>query len=176
MKTLIAALSLFVATNYVYASANESCGLKGSIEERIKDCGISNEGFQLVMRTYYSYPWDYKFREVYREIDSGLLWDDTLPPIGGLNHYNAHLRCQSDPILMDGVQASDWRLPTKDEFQAGQASGLRQALPNLVGKKGFWTATLSGKSRAYIYVPSQDYITSSHRADTDISVRCVLLP
>lgn len=142
------------------------CGLKGSVDERIKDCSYQltseKEGFVLVTRSM-------DFKEVHKELSTGLLWSDRLPST--MNHYRAEKACKADLKEVAGVSGVTWRLPSLEEYSEAEKSGLRQALPKM--NYWFWTSSVQGSFSSLFRGDqgiSYDWVD---RYDDYFSVRCV---
>lgn len=125
------------------AFAYDTCGLKGTINERIQDCGYQeNEGFLLVSRTA-------KGIEVHMEIKAELLWSDRLAD--RKTHYEAQKSCKSSLKEVAGITAS-WRLPSIEEWRHAnvpviEPRGVRAALPRMVDEglykdSEYWTSSI----------------------------------
>ena len=139
MKNLI--LIAFLSVTSI-AQANDinnpeqktTCGLKGSVDERIKDCSqqLSSEkqDFVLVSRTK-------NFKEVYKELSTGLLWSDRLPRM--MTFYNTKLLCNGYQEEMAGIKNVQWRLPTVEEYQVAVENGITASLPNM--NNWYWTSS-----------------------------------
>jgi hypothetical protein len=111
------------------------CGLKGSIDERIRDCSYQltseTEGFVLVTRSK-------DFKEVHKEISTGLLWSDRLA--SNMNHWRAEEACKVSLKVAD-ISGVTWRLPTYDEYENADKKVIRNTLPNM--NYLFWTSSRS---------------------------------
>jgi hypothetical protein len=145
------------------------CGLKGSVDERIKDCSYQltseNAGFVLVTRTK-------EFKEVHKETKTGLLWGDRLPSI--MNHYSAEKACNAGLAEVAGINGGGtWRLPSKEEYEEAEKNGIRKALPNM--NYWFWSSSMlrDVSNLAWLFngvIGSTDYDIYRNNLD---SVRCV---
>lgn len=102
------------------------CGLKGSVDERIKDCSYQvtseNEGFVLVTRTK-------DFKEVHRETKTGLLWGDRLSLT--MDYQNATKACKADLAEVARLSEFTWRLPSNMEYDEAYKNGIDNALPSM---------------------------------------------
>ncbi|MGE3610356.1 MAG: DUF1566 domain-containing protein [Bacteriovoracaceae bacterium] len=111
------------------------CGLKGSVDERIKDCSYEltseKEGFVLVTRSK-------DFKEVHKEVSTGLLWSDRLPST--MTQYSAEKACKADLKEVAGIAGVTWRLPSKEEYEQAEKSGIRKVLPNM--NYWFWSSSV----------------------------------
>lgn len=146
------------------------CGLKGSVDERMKDCAYqltsSREGFVLVTRSK-------DFKEVYKEVSTGLLWSDRLPST--MSGYNAEKACKAGPKDVVGLSDVSWRLPSIDEYKEAEKSGIKNVLPNM--NYWFWSSTALDyyPVGAWMYRGNDGYtaLFSRSSGDDDVSVRCV---
>jgi hypothetical protein len=144
------------------------CGLEGTLDERIQDCSSQinseKEGFVLVARTT-------DFKEVHKEVSTGLLWSDRLPEV--MNHFSAENVCQLSNPEFAGISGVNWRLPSLDEYKEADRNGIRKALPNM--NYWFWTSTIR---RDYAVVAELFYGVNGnsvgfYRRLRHDSVRCV---
>ncbi len=148
------------------------CGLKGSVDERIKDCSYQltseKEGFVLVTRSK-------DFKEVHKEVSTGLFWSDRLPKT--MNHYSAEKACNSSLKEVAGISGVTWRLPSKEEYEQAEKNGIRKALPNM--SYWFWSSSVHRNNSDYAWLFNGydgfvDYYYRSDGNDYDYySVRCV---
>lgn len=150
-------------------SAKFPCGLKGSVDERIKDCSYQltseKEGFVLVTRTK-------EFKEVHKEISTGLLWGDRLPST--MTHYAAEKACKADLAEVAGINNSGaWRLPSKEEYEEAEKNGIRKALPNM--NYWFWSSSehRSYSDVAWLFSGGNGGADYDVGRNYDVSVRCV---
>jgi hypothetical protein len=148
------------------------CGLEGTIDERIKDCSYqsasSSEEFVLVTRSK-------KFKEVHKELDSGLLWGDRLS--SKMSHSEAIKACKSSLDEVANISGVTWRLPSKSEYQEANKNGIIKALPNM--SYWFWSSSV------HRYYPNNAWLfwgLSKERyggtvnvlnQDNHVSIRCV---
>ncbi len=111
------------------------CGLDGSVDERIKDCSLlptsSRAGFVLVTRLK-------NFKEIHKELSSGLLWSDSLP--NDMDFGSASVVCNSILKEFAGISDVTWRLPSIKEYREAEKNGIRKAFPNMQG--WFWSSTV----------------------------------
>ncbi len=160
MKKIFLGL-LLTTMNQVVIAENETklqCGMKGTIEERIKDCGNEqHEGFVLLARTPSEMTSDmdncpigsrtvcFIQNNIYLEISTGLIWSDRL--LTKMNSYDANEACRT-LFAKGGISnysenwTKIWRLPTLAEYKSADKNGIRKVLPNM--KHMFWTATGGG--------------------------------
>lgn len=145
------------------------CGLKGSVDERIRDCSYQltseTEGFVLVTRSK-------DFKEVHKERSTGLLWSDRLPNY--MDHYNAEKACNSSLKEVAGISAVTWRLPSIDEYKEAEKNGIRKALASM--NYWFWSSSVhysyfGGAWQFHGGDGKTDYYHRDYYGD--ISVRCV---
>lgn len=142
------------------------CGLKGSVDERIKDCSYQltseNEGFILVTRLN-------NFKEVYKETKTGLLWSDRL--LNKMNRYNAQKVCKADLEEFADLSNVKWRLPSIDEYHEAQKNGISKELPNM--NHWFWSSSVhrSHSKDAWLFNGVNGHSISLYRGYH--SVRCV---
>lgn len=150
------------------------CGLEGSIDQRIQDCGLTKGNFSLVSRNE-------KGHEIYKDLKTGLLWGDRIPV--DFNHYGSSKACSSD-IFESGLLAeARWRLPTINEFEVAASHGMKEVLPRMY--HAFWSSTsMKIKSkRLRKKIPARAYLWDGLEERTDTgdlkdaaSVRCVAKP
>lgn len=140
-----------------------SCGLRGNIERRIKNCNKKKGNFALVARTVEGY-------EVYKDLLSGLLWGDRLSST--MNHYWAEQACDSDLKEVAGISDVTWRLPTIEEYKKAEQNGVRKALPNM--NYLFWSSLAhhgnSGEAWLFDGVNGVNYY---YYRSNNYSARCV---
>jgi hypothetical protein len=158
---------LYTVLKQFYPTYKFPCGLKGSVDERIKDCSYQltskKEGFVLVTRSK-------EFKEVHREVSTGLLWSDRLPLT--MNHTNAREACKEDLKEVAGITGVSWRLPSIDEYKEAEKNGIRKALPNM--NYWFWSSSM------YLHYSYFRWLFMGKEGSTDgypvgsrESVRCV---
>lgn len=143
------------------------CGLKGSVDERIKDCSYQltseKEGFVLVTRSK-------DFKEVHKEVSTGLLWSDRLPST--MSHYDVEKACKADLKEVVGISGVSWRLPSIDEYKEADKNGIRKALPNM--NYWFWSSSVHRRNSNFAWLFDGDdgnfYVNNRNFSD---SVRCV---
>lgn len=114
------------------------CGLQGTVEERIKDCGETKKNFVLIMRGE-------KGSEVYKDTKSNLIWGPRIK--FDFNQYGSQKACSDE--IPDAKMLKDlrWRLPTIKEFEKAGVNGFKDSLPD--ANFWFWTSTPAKKSRKY---------------------------
>lgn len=144
------------------------CGLKGSVDERIKDCSYQStskkEGFILVTRSK-------DFYEVHKELSTGLLWSDRLN--NSMDHYHAGKACKADLKEVAGIEGLAWRLPSINEYKEAEKNGIRRALPSM-NYFWFWSSSVHRDSSDSAWLFNGSVGTFSViRYNYDFSVRCV---
>ena len=154
-------------------SQNVPCGLQGSVNDRIRDCSYQltsqKEGFVLVTRTK-------EFKEVHKEIKTGLLWGDRLP--SAMSHYDAEKACKADLAEVAKISEVSWRLPSIEEYKEAEKNGIRKALPNM--NYWFWSSSVHSNNShvACMFYGVDGAIISASRSNSYIlsnafSARCV---
>lgn len=149
------------------------CGLKGSVNERIKDCSnlstSEKEGFVLVTRSK-------DFKEVHMEVYTGRLWSDRLPSTMTIS--SAKKACKATLPEVAGISGVTWRLPSIDEYKEAEKKGIRKALPNM--NYWFWSSSQSKfyTGDVYMYVSvfdtvGDDLIVFKDETNFGGSVRCI---
>jgi hypothetical protein len=167
MKELLTGLLTLFSLSAFSLVQNAPCGLGGSIEERIRDCSYQSdsekEGFVLVTRTK-------ELKEVYKELKTDLLWSDRLPKT--MDHFSAEKACNSSLKEVAGINKS-WRLPSKEEYEQAEISGIRQALPNM--NYWVWSSSLRNviQDSAWLFDGSSGGDYYVNRKYNKGSVRCV---
>lgn len=115
------------------ASIGTPCGLKASVEERIRDCSTQESSsvgnFVLVTRTKDAH-------EVWKDMKSGFLWSDKLNQ--RMDRIKAQKACHSKLAEVGKIQDVNWKLPRIEEYQEAESNSFRSVLPNTDDK--FWTA------------------------------------
>lgn len=110
------------------------CGLKGTVEERMKDCSFvyasERMGFNLVARSDDG-------KEVYKEQSSGLLWSERPRERG--SRIFAELSCKPTMKEVVGLSELKWELPTSDQYLEAEKSGIRVVFQNIWGSS--WTSS-----------------------------------
>jgi hypothetical protein len=183
---LVLSVSLFVS-DICNASEAGTCGLKGTLQQRIQDCDKKfgalaskkipvNDPFepaavyawQLVTRTQ-------ERAQVWFDVTSSLVWADTATE--DFTFQDSLKFCQGgkfgsdvkgqDQLSLTGKNRLVFNLPSKGELQAALAHGALEVLPNWRESEGiFWTAsagsTFSVCSSAY----TPGYYTGSTHAIT----------
>lgn len=158
---------LYTVLKQFYPNYKFPCGLKGSVDERIKDCSYQltskKEGFVLVTRSK-------EFKEVHREVSTGLLWSDRLPLT--MNHTNAREACKEDLKEVAGITGVSWRLPSIDEYKEAEKNGIRKALPNM--NYWFWSSSMYLHYSYFRWLfMGKEGSTDGYPVSSRESVRCV---
>ena len=111
-----------------------TCGLKGSIEDRIQDCevaaGAKKEGFLLVTRID-------QYNEVYQEISTRRVWSSRLLEVGFSDAESACNPESWNSKKFGNLQKVKWRLPSVEDYKSAVKSGIISALSDM--KSRFWT-------------------------------------
>lgn len=148
------------------------CGKEGSLEERIKSCNQTKEGFVLISRSETGI-------EIYKDAKSGLIWSDRIRT--DFNHYGSSKACNDDSPELTLFKELKWRLPTIREFEDSGINGMKTNLPNM--SHWFWTSTpvkMKRKGRRRRALPAQAFLWDGVEQKSDVgdikdaaSVRCV---
>lgn len=166
MKLLL--VFIFLLTSSVWA---RPCGLEGSVDHRIQDCGLTKGNFGLVSRNE-------KGNEIYKDLKTGLLWGDRIPV--DFNHYGSSKACSAENFESLVLPEAKWRLPTINEFEVAASHNMKNALPRMF--HAFWSSTsMKIKSkRLRKKIPARAYLWDGLEERTDsgdlkdaASVRCV---
>ena len=180
-KSMLILPFLFTLSNMSAAHAQEAkripasiknvgvpCGLKGSIDKRIRDCSSQltskKEGFVLVTRTK-------DFKEVYKETKTGLLWGDRLPST--MTHIEAERECNAGLAEVAKITEVTWRLPTREEYAEAEKNGIIKALPNMYD--WFWSSSVhrSYPNYTWVFIGGIGYTGKYVPYYSFYSVRCV---
>ena len=154
-----------------------SCGLVGSIDERIEDCSHKNrskkEGFVLV-----THKWDLNsageengyYAEVYKDLSTGRLWSS--PQQYKSNHFLALTLCKEGMREGAGIPGVKWRLPTISEYKEADKSGIRE-LPEM--NDHYWTSSTegAGTGTAWLFNGHSGEEGRAHQVYNKGQVRCV---
>lgn len=164
-------LLLLITTNLANASVSP-CGKEGSLDERIKSCNQTKDGFILVSRSETGV-------EIYKDAKSGLIWSDRIKT--DFNHYGSAKACNDGSPEITLFKELNWRLPTIREFEDSGFNGMKTALPNM--SHWFWTSTpvkMKRKGRRRRAPPVQAFLWDGVEQKSDVgdikdaaSVRCV---
>ena len=144
-----------------YRSPSGTCGTKGTVAQRIKNCRKTNGNYALVARTEEGH-------EVYKDLVSGIIWSDRL--IITMNHDQAEKVCGSNLNEVAGINVS-WRLPTKEEYEEAEKKGIRKALPNM--DDWFWSSSIHKHGGAWLFNGLYGKTDYRPRHFDNVSVRCV---
>ena len=146
-------------------SVTTTCGVNGTVRQRIKNCDKKFGNFALVAKTKEGF-------EIYQDLASGLIWSDRLT--SPMNHYNAEKACKADLKDIVGISGLTWKLPSEEDYEQAVKNGIRQALPNM--NYYFWTSSVGRDSKflAGVFFGGSAYGDGmgNRKNDTDISVRC----
>lgn len=148
-----------------------SCGLEGTVDERIDDCSYQlnseKEGFVLVTRSkdYNMVTGSIDYNEVFKEISTGLLWSDRLDR--DMSYPRAMKACRSTLKEVAGLENKTWRLPSIDEYKEAAKNGIEKALA-MYGE--YWSSSV--KRRKYAWRYSYGRVDYYHRYER-LAVRCV---
>lgn len=163
-------LPLFISLSALAAPI--PCGLKGTIEERIKECSQTKGHFALITLTESGV-------EMYKDLKSGLIWGNRLP--SDFNHYGSQKACSEEVLGIQMMSSLKWRLPTIKEFEDAAVHGMKAALPDM--KYSYWSSTpvkMKRYRRRKNAPPAQVFIWDGFEEKTDsgdlkdaASVRCV---
>lgn len=150
----------------------ETCGLEGTLEERIKSCDVSKGDFVLVARSTTGV-------EIFKDLKSGLIWGDRV--ISDFNHYGSQKACDESIPEAGILKDINWRLPTVHEFEEAAVHGMKTALSRM--HYHFWSSTSvkkRSKGRRRRAAPAMSFLWDGDAEKTDIadlkdaaSVRCV---
>lgn len=164
---LFCLLTFFIVTS----AFAKTCGLQGSIEERIKDCAETKGNFAVVSITE-------KGLEFYKDTKSGLIWGSRIT--SDFNHYGSQKACDEEVSGYEVLSSLRWRLPTIREFEQAAFNGMKSSLPSM--NHWFWSSTPVKTRRKYRRraVPASVYLWDGSEEKTDVgdlkdgaSVRCV---
>jgi hypothetical protein len=139
------------------------CGLKGDVDERIKNCNSRKNGLALVSRTK-------EGKEVHKDLLTGLIWSDRLQNV--MTHYSAENACHSLLSEVAKIGSVTWRLPNIEEYKEAEKNGIRKALPNM--NYWFWSSSVhrSYSNVAWVFLGG-DGNTDLGNRNFYGSVRCV---
>lgn len=146
---------------------NSPCGLKGSLEERVKDCSYQSThrkgGFVLVMRTK-------DFQEIRKDTKTGLLWSERYSH--RMTHLAAEIVCNTGLKDKTKIPGVSWRLPKLSEFEKAYKNGIRKALPNM--NNWFWSSSVTESADyKFIYSGFDADTYDAHKLYDRYSVQCV---
>ena len=161
-----------------------SCGLNGSVKERILDCNLTKIGARTI---YNDMSWDLVTRaidsgtkqvyEVWRDNVSGLIWGDKLSE--KMSQYDARNACDGSSIENGKMASQKFELPTVNDYNIAARDGIRAVLPNM--NSSFWTSSVypyggDDWRKAWTLVGSNDGISDDGACayrKVSVSVRCV---
>ena len=161
-------IEMYLSTKFTLSNSLP-CGLKGTVDERIKDCSYQSnpdkkKAFTLVSRSK-------DFHEVYKDTATGLLWSDRLPH---MSQISAQTACNSNVKEVSGISDVTWRLASIEDFKKAEQNGIRKELPNM----GYWywssTLNVDHPSFAEVFI-GQDGSTKTYYRDNyyPFVIRCV---
>jgi hypothetical protein len=149
--------------------ASEECGKKGTIEDRIRDCGHTQvQSFVLVTKLKHLK----QTFQVFKDMRTNLLWSESLFP-NTLNYPNAVSACEFYiRAEMGNISDVTWELPTLNMWKEANRSGIK-SLPNM--KDYFWTATEVREDpiRAYMFNGVYGDFSTYSKNNGGARVRCV---
>lgn len=169
---LLGSSSSFAFVDSQYSQKEKlPCGLKGTIEDRIRDCSSQESSrrgvFILVTRT------DEFKKEVYKDSTSGFLWGDRLPSV--MSYYDAEEACKASLEEVGRISEVTWRLPSIEEYRKANFNGITAHLPNM--RHAFWSSSLhpSYSDVAWLFYGYDGYTDSfgDRNYNDYVSVRCV---
>jgi hypothetical protein len=165
---LVLLLSLFTSS----LACAGTCGLKGSVEERIQECGKTKGDFAQVAVSE-------KGAEFYQDTKSKLIWGNRIA--ADFNQYGSQKACSHDVSEYQILDALKWRLPSIQELEEAAAHGMKTALPNM--EYSYWSSTpvLSKKTRrkraraigVYLWDGFEERTGTGDNLKDAASVRCV---
>lgn len=174
MKILFTGLLVLGFISSASAAEKIPCGLEGTTENRIMDCGLhqssQNGNFILVTRTE-------DFKEVYQDKETGLFWGD--------RYFYTESGCGNRTNQEVGkIKDVQWRVPTIAEFAQASINGIMSELPNMDGiflsSSKYWTIVPRGERDAGQYVGTNDVwffengrTFTAYPGYTRASLRCV---
>jgi hypothetical protein len=148
------------------------CGLKGTIEERIKECAQVKGTFALVAVSE-------KGTAIYEDTKSKLIWGDRIAM--DFNQYGSQKACSGEATEYQMLDTLKWRLPTIRELEEAAAHGIKAALPNM--EHSYWSSTpvLTKKTRrrraravgVYLWDGFEERTGTGDNLKDAASVRCV---
>lgn len=163
-----------VIERWVYDSLHRpnnkrTCGLSGTLEEKIESCSYVDTGkqnFVLVQR-------DEKLNEVWLDRTTKMMWSDRIPE--KMDYERALLACETYAQELGDLRNYKWRLPKAEEYQY-YGESLTLVLPNMTRYSEsywFWTSTTKGRSvKTYNGLDGQIGF-NPFRGSNSGSVRCV---
>lgn len=115
-------------------SSKAHCGLEGTVNERIKDCGTLKEDWSLVVRTRGKL-------EIWRDNDTGLIWSSQIRT--GAPYPNG---CHTDPEAKGWLSGS-WYLPSPAQYSKANQNGILSVLP--MQGNDYWTSEYKEQRLSY---------------------------
>ncbi|MGE3611505.1 MAG: hypothetical protein AB7I27_18075 [Bacteriovoracaceae bacterium] len=151
--------SLLLWSFISFGRTQHICGVSGTLAERIIDCSSEIQtSSNIILVTRISDKG--RAIEVYVDSDSGLIWSDVLAQ--KMSFLEASTMCKKHLVEQGGLTDLKWRLPTKDEFEAANVSGVLYVLPR--GMLTYWSSSTLRSG------------LSQENPDTFKYVRCVSNP
>ena len=158
MRSVVLLLILFTyLTNSAWASS--SCGLKGSVKERISACdtsvGPGNE-FQLVTRTLAG-------DEIYKGRRTGVIWSADLAEEKNFLRDEVQNICARKNAAFGGLNNLKWILPSAQRYIQALKYGIQSSIPGMISRD-FWTSTADSfyVNSRYIFEGSNNYRENSN--------------
>jgi hypothetical protein len=163
-----------VIERWVYDSLHRpnnkrSCGLSGTLEEKIESCSYVETGkanFVLVKR-------DERLQEVWLDRMTKKMWSDRIPE--NMDFERALLACGTFAEELGDLGSYKWRLPTAEEYQY-YGESLLYVLPNMTRYSEsfwFWTSSTKGRTvKTYNGLDGQIGL-NPFKGSNSGSVRCV---
>jgi hypothetical protein len=130
---------MFLLSSTIYGAT--TCGIEGTIEERIYDCELKNPA----LKGNHSFVMVSKLedlngaeREIYQDSKTGILWSDRL---ASEFVFSSALKACTSPqnTRTGGITEVTWELPTIEDYKTAEVNGMRQALPRM--NDVFWTSS-----------------------------------
>ena len=133
---------------------------KGAIFERVEKSGFG-EAWKLVRGVPST-----------EGMDRGKIWGDRLSD-SYTNKFETHLFATQAPVACRDLGG---RLPSKVEFERGEANGIREVLPDMSSRL-YWSSTAGQPPYAvwdaFVFSGDEGSVESYARNSDDVSVRCI---
>jgi len=147
----------------------ETCGVEGSVDERIKDCNQTKTSWALITRVAQE-------KEVWLDTRTGLIWGFK---ISETTHYtDADKVCGKYVHGLSNINRLTWRLPSLIEFKDAYYNGSHLVLSDNSGT--YWTAkNKQGYRSLYIMNNNDSFILEPFMMEMNLpqfhytSARCV---
>jgi hypothetical protein len=168
---------LVLAMSPVLAFAGSPCGLRGSVEQRIRDCSETvGDEFALVTRTR-------EGAEIYQGIRSGVIWSGDLAGRKNYQVDDVETICDGEHPEFGGLDGLKWILPSAQRYIQAINHGI-QELPG-ISERAYWTSTAVrfAVTSRYIFEGWETYSPDSRgrytfrHLETDIGssyVKCIV--